>query len=92
MGDFMDKAGKMAKYAAGKTGDAVEIGKCKAKIASRRSDIADLQKKIGMHFYEKYQITGTTDPEAEDYCKAIDDAEKSIEEMEDMVQNVKNGK
>ncbi len=44
MGDLMNKAGKVAKYAADKTGDVVEIGRCKAKITSQKSEITDLQK------------------------------------------------
>ena len=37
MGDFLEKAKKFGEKAADMTGDAIEIGKYKAKIASRRS-------------------------------------------------------
>lgn len=42
MGDFFEKAKKLGEKAADMTGDAIEIGKYKAKIASRRSDIHDV--------------------------------------------------
>ncbi|MDD4366300.1 MAG: hypothetical protein PHV38_01330 [Eubacteriales bacterium] len=92
MGDFMNKAGKVAKYAADKTGDVVEIGRCKAKITSRKSEITDLQKKIGAYYYDAYRATGETDPKVEDHLKAIEEAEKKIEELEESIKNVKNDK
>lgn len=45
MVDFLDKAKKFGEYAADKAGDVAEIGKLKARISSRKSDIVALEKK-----------------------------------------------
>jgi len=89
MGDFFDKAKKMAGIAAEKTGDVVEMGKQKAKIMSLKSDIGDAEKKIGRHFYETLRDDETVEGEIADLMKEITEKEAQIEELEDSIQKIK---
>lgn len=89
MGDFFDKAKKMAGIAAEKTGDVVEMGKQKAKIMSLKSDVGDAEKKIGRHFYEKLRDDETVEGEIADLMKEITDKEAQIAELEDSIQKIK---
>jgi hypothetical protein len=90
MGDFFDKAKKMAGMAADKTGDVVEMGKYKAKIASLKSDVNSAEKKIGRYFYEKYQDDENADSEIIEYIKEITTKEEEINEMEETIQKIKD--
>ncbi len=90
MGDFFDKAKKMAGMAADKTGDVVEMGKYKAKIASLKSDVNSAEKKIGRYFYEKYQDDENVDSEVIEYIKEITSKEEEINEMEETIQKIKD--
>ena len=89
MGDFFEKAKKLGEKAADMTGDASEIGKYKAKIASRRSDIHDVEKKIGKYHYE--HLRGNIfNEEVEAYCKEIDELKSQIAELEMKIEEAKN--
>jgi hypothetical protein len=89
MGDFFDKAKKMANMAADKTGDVVEMGKNKGKIVSLKSDINNAEKKIGRFFYEKYRNDENVDAEIAESFKEITDKEAEILELDDMIQKIK---
>ena len=89
MGDFFDKAKKMANLAADKTVDVVEMGKNKGKIVSLRSDINNAEKKIGRYFYEKYRDDEDVDADIVDYIKEISAKEAEIEELDEMIQKIK---
>ena len=89
MGDFFEKAKKLGGKAADATGDAIEIGKCKAKISSRKSDIHDVEKKIGKYYYD-YLRGNIDNEEVEAYCKEIDKLNIQIKELEDKIEEAKN--
>lgn len=89
MGDFFDKAKKMAGVAAEKTGDVVEMGKQKAKIMSLKSDVGDAEKKIGRLFYERLREDETVDSEIADLIREITEKEAQIGELEDSIQKIK---
>ena len=89
MGDFFEKAKKMAGVAAEKTGDVVEMGKQKAKTMSLKSDIGDAEKKIGRLFYERLREDETVDGEIADLIREITEKEAQIEELEDSIQKIK---
>jgi predicted nucleic acid-binding Zn-ribbon protein len=89
MGDFFDKAKKVAGIAAEKTGDVVEMGKQKAKIMSLKSDVGDAEKKIGRLFYEKLRSDESVEGEIADLIREITDKEAQIEELEDSIQKIK---
>jgi len=90
MGDFFDKAKKMANMAADKTGDVVEMGKHKAKVVSLRSDINNAEKKIGRYFFEKYRDDEDVDADVAEYITEIVQKEAEIEELEEMIQKIKD--
>lgn len=90
MGDFFDKAKKMANMAADKTGDVVEMGKNKGKIVSLKSDISNAEKKIGRYFYEKYRDDENADADIVGYIKEITDKEAEILELDDMNHKIKD--
>lgn len=89
MGDFFDKAKKMAGIAAEKTGDMVEMGKQKAKIMSLKSDVGDAEKKLGRIYYGQLRDAAETDPEIAALVQEITDKEAQIEQLEDDIQKIK---
>ncbi len=54
MGDFFDKAKKLGAKAYDQAEDALEVGRYKAKISSKKGDMEESYKKIGQYLYEKY--------------------------------------
>ena len=92
MSDIMDKAMGFATEALDKTGEMVEIGKFKAKIASKKSEIEKMQKNMGTYFYELYKETEEPeemDPEILDMCRQIDAFYDEITILEDKMEKVK---
>ena len=89
MGDFFDKAKKMANLAADKTVDVEKMGKNKGKIVSLRSDINNAEKKIGRYFYEKYRDDEDVDADIVDYIKEISAKEAEIEELDEKKKKIK---
>ncbi|MEA4922550.1 MAG: hypothetical protein VB031_04190 [Eubacteriaceae bacterium] len=95
MGDFLDKAKKLGAMAADKTSDVAEIGKYKAKIASQKAEIKDLEKQIGKRVYDQFKERDEDEPMDEnllDLCQSIDSAYDEITILEDKIENVKNDK
>lgn len=91
MGELFDKVKKVGAYAADKTGDAVEIGVAKGKIASRKSDIADVERLIGRYFYNKYLREGTGEDETVlEHFKKIDALNGEIAQLEAQIFSTKN--
>ncbi len=50
-----------------------------------------LTEKLGASYYDVYRATGETDPKVEDHLKAIEAAEKKIEELEEAIVEVTKG-
>ena len=90
MGDFFEKAKKVAGMAADKAGDVAEMGKQKAKIVSLKSEIGAAEKRIGRFYYEKFKEDETVDLDIIDAIKEITEKEALIEEMEDAIQKIKD--
>lgn len=51
MTNFFNKLGDMAKTAADKTGDMIEIGKLNSRISAEQSNISAVKEKIGDYYY-----------------------------------------
>lgn len=97
MSDFMDKAKDLASEALDKTGDIVEVGKLKAKIASKKNEIEKLEKQMGLYMYELYKENdGSLEPEDEgrpkkiyaelrDMCRQIDGTYDEIALLESKI-------
>lgn len=92
MANFFDKLGEMAKTAADKTGEMIEIGKLSAEISSAENDIADLMSKIGGFYWEKFLSTKTADTEILAWCEAIQAAQEHIEATRTEIQLLKGQK
>lgn len=91
MADFLDKVKKVGAYAADKTGDAVEIGVARGKITARKSDIADVERKIGKYFYNKYLEDGVASDDAvAEHFRKIDSLNREIAELEAQIFTTKN--
>lgn len=91
MGELFDKVKKAGAYAADKTGDAVEIGVAKGKIASRKGDIADVERLIGRYFYNKYLKDGVGEDDAVlEHFKKIDALNGEIAQLEAQIFSTKN--
>ena len=92
MANFLNKLGEMAKTAADKTGDMIEIGKLNAKISSEEDGIADLKAKIGHFYWEKYFSTKIADAQILEWCEAIQAAQELIEATRTEIQLLKEQK
>ena len=89
MGNFMDRVGGMAKKAADKTGDMVEIGKLNAKISSQQQSISSLKERIGGILYERFQHGEQLPEEVDELCQQIEEVQKSIVSMQKEIQEIK---
>ena len=93
MSDFFEKAKKFGSIAVDKTASAAEITKNKAKIASQKSDIKDLERRIGALVYEAHkeaeegeiQIT----EEIAGLCQSIDAAQDAIAILQEKIEKAK---
>lgn len=92
MANFLNKLSEMAKTAADKTGDMIEIGKLNAKISSEEDGITDLKGKIGHFYWEKYLSTKTADAQILEWCEAIQAAQERIEATRTEIQLLKEQK
>ena len=90
MAGFVDKFGDMAKKAADKTGDLVEVGRLNAKIMSQKQNIATLKERMGGALYQKYQQGEALSEELSELCQQIVETEKAIRRMQQEIQELKN--
>ena len=101
MADFIDKAMGLAGEALDKTGEMVEIGKLKAKIATKKNDIEKYEKQIGLYMYDLYKDNDGSfelneDEESShdlsvirDICRQIDGAYDEIALLESKIDRFK---
>ena len=86
---FLDKLSNVAKGAADKASDLVEITKLNGKIAMERDKIKNAKKAIGEHYYGKFQEGTMLDAEVAPQCEIIVAAELAIKELEEQIAAVK---
>ncbi|WP_352401091.1 hypothetical protein [Anaerotignum sp.] len=89
MSNFMDKVGSMAKKAADKTGDVVEIGKLNAKILSQQQSISSIKEKIGDKLFERYQQGEVVPEELGELCRQIGEIQLNIKSMQEEIKEIK---
>lgn len=89
MSNFMDKVGSMAKKAADKTGDVVEIGKLNAKILSQQQSISSIKEKIGDKLFESYQQGEVVPEELGELCRQIGEIQLNIKSMQEEIKEIK---
>ena len=80
---FLDKVGKLAKAAAEKTGDAVEVGKLTVKIRSEKGKIEDCMQSIGAYYYDQYKNGAELPAEVAAFCSEISEREATIAALEE---------
>lgn len=78
MANFLNKLGDIAKNAADKTGDMIEVGKLNAKISSEQATIATIKQKIGGYYYEHFEMSEEYPPEVSELCQQIKLCEQAI--------------
>lgn len=84
-----DKTGDVVEVVARKTEDTVEVQKLKSQIRTmRRNNERDCED-IGKIVYAKYQAGEEVDAEFLEFCEAIAEREKSIEDFEKQVERIK---
>jgi len=94
MGDFFDKAKKLGAKAYDQAEDALEVGRYKAKISSKKGDMEESYKKIGQYLYEKYSEGGDGegfDQTVMDAFREIDSIVDEIMVLEEKIEAVKKG-
>ncbi len=79
---FLDKLNTIAKNVGEKTGDAIEITKLNAKIASEKSAMAELYKQLGEKIYEKYTAGAYQDEDMTALFASVDGRKAAIAEAE----------
>lgn len=89
MSNFMDKVGSMAKKAADKTGDMVEIGKLNTKILSQQQSISSIKGKIGELIFAYYQQGEHIPDDVEVLCKQIEEIQNNIASLQKEIQEIK---
>lgn len=86
---FMDKLSNMAKNAADKTSDMVEISKLNSKINESKIKITARKSEIGEYYWAKYESGETLDAETTELCAAIKAENEAIEEYNREIQKIK---
>lgn len=83
---FFDKINSIAKNVGDKTGDAIEMAKINARIASERSAMNDIYRQLGEAYYAHRINGGEGEPveaaamysQLDQHTAAIDEAQKQI--------------
>lgn len=89
MAGFMDKVGNMAKKAADKTGDMVEIGMLNSKITSQKQSILTVKERMGAILFEKYRRGEELSDDLTQLCQQIEEIENDIAKMQKEIQEIK---
>lgn len=90
--NMKEKAAEVAMTAAKKTKQLAEISKANIAIYSLEDKIKKAQLELGKLFYRDYAVDEERD-EAEymPLCKKIDEAKRSIADLRDYIEDLKNG-
>lgn len=87
---FLNKLSNVAKTAADKTGDMVEVTKLNAKINGSKSKIAAIKTQLGEYYWSKYVVGETLDAEATELCAQIKAESDTIVELNREIQKIKD--
>lgn len=89
MAKFMDKMGNIAKKAADKTGDMVEIGMLNSKIGAQRQNITSIRERMGGIIYDQFHQGIELAEELTQFCQQIEEIEAAIAKMQKDIQDLK---
>ncbi|WP_312070276.1 hypothetical protein [Anaerotignum propionicum] len=89
MTGFIDKVGNLAKKAADKTGDMVEIGMLNSKIGAQRQNISSMKERMGGIVFEQFRQGIELSEELTQFCQQIEEIEAAITKMQKDIQDLK---
>lgn len=86
---IFEKLGSLAKNAANKTEDAIEIARLNSKINTENNKISAVKMCIGEYCWARYTAGATLDEEIMNLCNKIEDLLKNIAAAESEIQCIK---
>ena len=88
-GGFANKLKNVAKNAADKTGDMIEVSKLNSKISDKKNEIAGCKLQIGEKCWMKYQNGEALEAKVTEICAAIRAETALIEKYQNEIQKIK---
>ena len=79
---FLDKLGELARTAADKANDGLEINRINSDIVIQKGNINEYQRELGMYYWAKFVMGDQLDEEATAICDKIVKAQDRIKELE----------
>jgi len=89
MAGFLEKVGEIAKTAADKTSEAIEVTSLKSKISREEQEIRNIKVEIGEYFLELYKAGNNAEPFLIEKWGEINKCERDIKIYEDMIREIK---
>lgn len=86
---FLDKLGELARTAADKANDGLEINRINSDIVIQKGNINEYQRELGMYYWAKFVMGEELDAEATAICDKIVRAQDRIKELEAEIEQVK---
>ena len=77
---FLDKLGELARTAADKANDGLEINRINSDIVIQKGNINEYQRELGMYYWAKFVMGDQLDEEATAICDKIVKAQDRIKE------------
>lgn len=90
MAGFLDKVGSMARTAADKTSDAIEVTKLNSKISKEKDQIKMIKIELAERFLAAYEAGELQDEYVGEKSKAILACEENIEAIEKEIDMIKS--
>lgn len=85
---FFNKLSNMAKSAADKTTDMLEITKINAKINEEQKNIAAIKQELGEYYYQQFTAGMTLEVEPAELCRKIAAANATIEQYQSDIKTI----
>ena len=86
---FLDKLGELARTAADKANDGLEINRINSDIVIQKGNINEYQRELGMYYWARFVMGDQLDEEATAICDKIVKAQDRIKELEAEIEQVK---
>ncbi|MBN7773313.1 hypothetical protein [Clostridium aminobutyricum] len=89
MAGLFEKFGEVAKTAADKTSDAIELARLNSKVAKEEQKIKTLKEEIGDHFLELFKAGALEETFLAEKARAVEECEKEKASYEEMMKGIK---
>ena len=86
---FLDKLGELAKTAADKANDSLEINRINSDINMQKDNIQEYQRQLGQYYWAKFVVGERLEEEAMAICDKIVAAKDQIKQLEAEIEQVK---